>query len=191
VITLVPKWVWAVLAAIAVLLGFQYCRSRNADKQADTDVAHSVTVDSSHKAQTAASAKVDTVIDTVWLAEKTHKAQAGSASKAADTAGRLASTLRDSSSMWHLRWQLRGVALSEDSLALLAADRRADSLLIDRNRWHLVADSAVTSQDRLRKDLAIARGGCQILPYVPCLSRKQTAIMGAVTGVMLYARYRR
>ena len=187
--TRLKLWLLAAAVVLVALAGFQWWTSRGQDKKADKDVAASIVIDASRKTETAASAHVDTVVDTVYLGEKKHKAAADSLKRVADTLGQHAVTLRDTAGMWHLRWQLRGVALEQDSVALVAADLRADSLAVDRLRWHVLADSAVASQDRLRVDLGIARSGCKVLPFVPCLSRKQTAIVAFAAGVVVTRRY--
>jgi hypothetical protein len=168
-----------------VTLGIQCARSRGQDAKADRHVATSKDVDRAHEAQAAASARVDTVVDTLWRVESSHKAKAAAIAHVADTAGQSALSIRDTASMWHLRWQLRGVVIAEKDSALVAADLRADSLRLDRIRWHALADRAVASQDSLRDDLHVARTGCRIVPLVPCMSRKQTLIVGGVTGVVL------
>lgn len=178
----VPRWLWAVVAAVLALVAFQCWRSRGQDAKADKDVATSIEIDKAHKAQTEISARVDTVVDTLWLTEKSHKAAAAVLRATGDTAGQHAVSLRDTAEMWHLRWEFRGLELQQDSLALVAADLRADSLRADRLRWHTLADSAVASQDRLRDDLRVARTGCRVIPLVPCLSRKQTLILGVGAG---------
>lgn len=180
---------WLIVGAVVLvsLAGWQYWHSHHQDKKADADVAKSVVVDAQHKEQTKASAKVDTVIQTIYVREKSREAAAKRLIETSDTVGQFSMTLRDSSSMWHLRWELVGMALDSTVLALGDARERADSLFADRNRWKAVADSAVPAMDALRKDLAVARSGCRVIPFVPCLSRKQSLVVGLVVGAVAYA----
>lgn len=190
---LIPRvvWLWLTVAVVSGLAGWQYWHSRGQDKKSDADVKQSEIIDALHKLQAEKSSRVDTVISTIFVREKAREAAGQTLKHQADTAGQWAATLADTANMYKLRWQLVGMALDSTTLALGDARERSDSLFADRNRWHLVADSAVASQDRLRADLKIARQGCKIVPLVPCLSRKQTAIVSAVAGAALYARFHR
>lgn len=172
------------IVVILALLGFQYWRSHRQDKKADADVAASIKIDEQHKTQTEASAKVDTVIQTIIVHDRARTNSAGNLKHASDTAGRL---LADSSAMWHLRWQLVGMAYDTLSLAHTALLVVVDSLAADRKRWKTLADTATSTMDALRKDLAVARSGCRVILFVPCLSRKQTLIVGLVAGAVGYA----
>jgi hypothetical protein len=184
-IALIPRWAWIVVAVLLGLAGFQYFRSRGQDKKADADTAKSVVVDAQHKAQTKASARVDTVVDTLRIRED-HYIKVASALKArSDTVGQFATTLRDTAQMYRLRWQLVGMALDSTTAALSTSRQRADSLFADRNRWHVVADSAKTTMDALRKDLKAARAGCKIIPFVDCPSRIVMLGVGFGAGLLV------
>lgn len=183
---------WKIVTIVGAVLiigwaGWYAWHRSQQNKQADHDVAASVKVDDSHKTQTIASARVDTLVDTVIVRDRALTSSAGELRRASDTAGSRAKTLVDSSAMWKLRWQLIGMAYDTLSVAHTALLVVVDSLTADRNRWHVVADSAVSTMDALRKDLAVARSGCRILPFVPCLSRKQTLLVGVTLGAVGYA----
>lgn len=187
---------WKILAGVALVVllawaGWYWNRTRKQDEKVDKDIAASIKVDSDHKAQTEASARVDTLVDTVIVRDRALTSSARELRRASDTAGARAATLVDSSAMWNLRWQLAGMAYDTLSVAHTALLVVVDSLTADRNRWHVVADSAVHTMDALRDDLHVARKGCRVLPFVPCLSRKQTFVVGAVVGVVAYSQIRR
>lgn len=187
----IVPWVLIGLVALLAWAGWYWNRTRNQDEKADKDVAASIKVDEQHKAQTEASARVDTLVDTVIVRDRALTSRAGELRRASDTAGARAATLVDSSAMWKLRWQLVGMAYDTLRVAHTALLVAVDSLTVDRNRWHVLADSAVHTMDALRDDLQAARKGCRVLPFVPCLSRKQTFAVGAVVGVVAYSQIRR
>lgn len=184
---------WKILAGVALVVllawaGWYWNRTRKQDEKADKDIAASIKVDEQHKDQTKASAKVDTVIQTIILRDRALLNTAGNLKRASDTAGRF---LADSGEMWKLRWQLVGMAYDTLSVAHTALLVAVDSLTVDRNRWKVVADTAVRTMDALRDDLQVARKGCRVLPFVPCLSRKQTLIAGVVVGAVAYSQVKR
>lgn len=179
------------LAVLLVWAGWYWNRTRKQDEKADKDVAASLKVDEQHKAQSAASARVDTLVDTVIIRDRALTSRAGELRRASDTAGARAATLVDSSAMWKLRWQLVGMAYDTLSVAHTALLVVVDSLTVDRNRWKVVADTAVKTMDALRDDLQVARKGCRVLPFVPCLSRKRTLIAGVVVGAVAYSQVKR
>ncbi len=183
--------VWIIVGSVLLLGGIIIAvwQAHNQNKQADKDVQQSHTIDSLHTVQGQASARVDTVVDTLRIREDHYIKVAVNLGRVADTAGQHSYTIADSSAMWHLRFQLKGMQVDTLTVALSNAEQRADSLFADRNRWHLVADSAVSTMDALRKDLAVARSGCKVIPFVPCLSRKQTLIVGLVGGAVAYNRF--
>lgn len=170
-------------AVVGALIIGQCWKNRQADKKTAEDVARSKAVEQQHKEQTAASARVDTLVDTIYVREKALAGSADRLRRAADTARpaglKSVSTVSDSSAMWHLRWQLLGVAYDTLHRALELADLRADSLAADRSRWHAVADSAVAVMVDLRAD---TERRCQILPFVPCMSAKAAILTGLVAG---------
>lgn len=174
----------AVIAAI-ILFGYQCFRNRKTDDQTKKDVVRSQVVEQQHSEQTTASARVDTLVDTVYIREKALTGSAGRLRAAADVAqpsGRPAVTVSDSSAMWKLRWTLLGVAYDTLAEAKRLADLRADSLAADRSRWKRVADSAVAVMVDLRGDLARSQGNCCVLPFIPCPSRKAALITGLALG---------
>jgi hypothetical protein len=187
----------AIVVILLLLFGFQCWRNSKSDKKADKDVARSQVVEQQHDQQTAASARVDTLIDTVYIREKALTGSADRLRRAADTARpaglRVVATIADSSAMWKLRWSLLGLAYDTLSEAKRLADLRADSLAVDRSRWHAVADSAVAVMVDLRADLAQARSGCKIIPFVDCPSRKAMLVTGLVVGAgaAIYVEERR
>jgi hypothetical protein len=131
----IAKIALGVILALAILFGYQCYRN---SKTNDKDVARSEVVEQQHAEQTAASARVDTLVDTVWVSEKKLTGSADALRHKADVAlpeGRPAVTISDSSAMWHLRWQLLGLAYDTLSRAKQLADLRADSLAADRSRW--------------------------------------------------------
>lgn len=180
----IAKIAVAAFLVLAILIGYQ-CYRNKPDEQNKKDVARSGVVEQQHTEQTAASVRVDTLVDTVYLHEKALTGSARGLRHKADIAlpaGRPAVTIADSSAMWHLRWQLLGLAYDTLSEAKRLADLRADSLAADRSRWKRVADSAVAVMVDLRGDLARSQGSCRILPFIPCPSRKAVLITGLVVG---------
>ena len=185
----VPRWAWFLASALVLFLGAQWFVSRSQDKKADADVAQSIVVDASHKVQAAASARVDATVAKIEHTRKTALDAADATHAVADTLGQHAQTVRDSLNMWHSRDSAHVV--ENDSLrSVIRSDTLQRLLLtVDRDAWKRDADSAVVTMDALREDLKIARSGCRILPFVPCLSRKQTAIVAIVGSVALTRRY--
>lgn len=183
----VPRWAWVLAGALVLFLGAQWFVSHRQDAKADADVAQSIVVDASHKVQTAASARVDTAVAKIGHTRKTALDAADATHAVADTLGQHAQTVRDSLNMWHSRDSAHVV--ENDSLRRVIRSDSLQRLLLvgDRDKWKLDADTAVASQGRLRDDLVAARSGCRILPFVPCLSRKQTAIVGLVAGAVIWA----
>lgn len=183
----VPRWAWFLAAALVLFLGAQWFVSHRQDATADADVAQSHVVDAAHKAQTLESAKVDVAILTIDHTKKKAQQVADDIHVIADTLGQGAKSVRDSLVMWHSRDSAHVV--ENDSLrSVIRSDSLQRLLLtVDRDKWKRDAGSAVVTMDELREDLKIARSGCRILPFVPCLSRKQTAIVGLVAGAVLWA----
>lgn len=182
-----PKnWIITAVVVLVIAAGGYWLYQRNQGKQTDQHVAQSIAIDQQHKAQTAASAKVDTVVDTLWRTSRGAVAAANRIHTQADTAWQhIARTIADSSNMWHLRWQLRGVENDSLRVALKADTISIMVLTNDRNAWHAVADSAHKTMDDLRTDLARARRGCQILPFVPCPPRLVVGLLGVAVGVAI------
>lgn len=167
---------------LVALLGWQLWRNHMLVLLSNADVARSVVIDQSHKAQTIASARVDTVVDTLRIRED-HYIKVASVLKAtSDTILQSSKTLADTAIMYKLRWQLVGIALDSTTAALSDARQRVAILTVDRDAWKAVADSATASQDRLRADLKVAQSGCRIIPFVDCPSRTVVAAVAFVVG---------
>jgi len=176
---MIPRfWYYVIGAVVLLVIGtWAYLHVRPPDFR--EDVARSIAIDSAKKVQDSASVRVDTVIKTLVQTRTKYVRVADSVHSLGDTTASGSVTLADTAKMWYLRWELRGVENDNLRLALKADTVALDSALRDRNRWHMVADSAVASQDRLRRDLA-AKGSCHLLPLVPCPSRKVALIAGAL-----------
>lgn len=188
----------AILVAVifAALFAFQCYKNRNADKKITEDITRSKVVEQQHAAQTTTSARVDTLVDTIYVREKALVESADRLRHTADTARpaglRSVSSIADSSAMWHLRFNILGIAYDTLARAKQLADLRADSLAADRSRWHVIADSAVAVMVDLRAD---TERRCHILPFVPCMSAKAAILtgfgLGAATAVYVERRRRK
>src|SRR4051812_32526251 len=173
-----------VLAAIIATAVVQHFHHPDFTK----DIADSEQLDSAHVQRKDSSAKVDSAVHTLRrIGEKSVKV-ADQIHQLADTIGQGAITVRDSLEMWKTRDSLHLVEIDSlrsririDSLQLLFVVR-------DRDDWKHHSDSVVTGMDALRDDLKKAQADqCRILPFVPCLSRKQTLILGATAGAVVAA----
>jgi hypothetical protein len=174
------KWILALVLVVgAAFVAARFIDAHWNDRKA-ADVASAKMAHAGHVAQQPFQARVDTVVDTLWRTEKAHTARAEDAKTASDTAGQLAVTLRDTADMWHLRWQLRGVAYSEEIAAKNAADSRAVALGLGRDSARADAARLDAVNVRLTHDLEHAND-CHIVPFVPCPSRKVAFVAGAAT----------
>lgn len=82
------------------------------------------------------------------------------------------------------RERARGDTLERLGLTLSAG---LDTVLADRDRWKLVADSAIPLTQHLQSDLERATKPCKILWLVKCPSRLEAVALGIVAGGILVA----
>jgi hypothetical protein len=152
------------------------------------DITKSEQLDTAHVARKDSSAKVDTAVHTLRRIGKKSLEAADQIHQVADTVGQGAVSVRDSLEMWKRRDSLHVVEIDS-----LRSRIRSDSLQIlfltrDRDDWKHHSDSVVTAMDALRGDLKKAQADqCRVLPFVPCLSRKQSLILGATAGAVIAA----
>lgn len=173
-----------VAIAIAVFAVVQHFRHPDFTK----DVAKSEHLDTAHVQRHDSSAKVDSAVHTLTRIAHTAQRAADDIGKLADTVGQHAITVRDSLDMWRARDSLHRVEI--DSLHRVIRSDSLQKLLltVDRNDWKLHSDSVVTATDQLRGDLKKAQADqCRVLPFVPCLSRKESLILGATAGALIAA----
>lgn len=169
------------LAGIVATAVFQHFQKPDYTK--DTHVAEQL--DTAHAKRAGSSARVDSTVHTLRRISSTAMKEADRIHAAADTAGQHAASVRDSLEMWRTRDSLHVVEI--DSLRRV---HHADSLQVlfltrDRDAWHFHADSVVTAMDALKRDLKNAEPRCRILPFVPCPTRTEAAIGGAIAGALI------
>lgn len=173
--------------SISVVEGVLLFRGQHAEKY-EKDFKRSEQLDTAHVERKDSSAKVDTAVAKLKRSAKKTLRAADSIHVLADTIGQGAQTVRDSLDMWRTRDSLHRA--EADSLR---AVHRADSLRLlfmtrDRDDWKQHSDSLHTAMDDLRGDLKKAVADqCRIVPFVPCLSRKQSLILGATAGAVIAA----
>lgn len=173
--------------SISVVEGVLLFRGQHPEKYA-ADIKHSEQLDTAHVQRRDSSARVDSAVHTARRIGAQALKEADRIHEVADTIGQGAQTVRDSLEMWKRRDSLHVV--ETDSLR---ARIRSDSLQIlllerDRNDWKLHSDSVVTAMDVLRGDLIKAQTDqCRIVPFVPCLSRKQSLGVGLIAGALVAA----
>lgn len=173
-----------VVIAIAAFAVVQHFRHPDFTK----DVAKSEQLDTAHVQRKVASAKVDSAVHTLTRIAHTAQKAADDIGKVADTVGQHAVTVRDSLEMWRTRDSLHVVEI--DSLHRVIRSDSLQKILLTRDRddWKLHSDSVVTAMDQLRKDLKKAQEDqCRVLPFVPCLSRKESLVLGVVAGAVIAA----
>lgn len=180
---------WELVLAAVLVIGTLVVVERFVDAhwndRAKADVAAAKVVHAGHVEQQKFQAHIDTVVDTLWLREKTKTAKAETIRSVSDTIGQHAETLRDTANMYHLRWQLLGVAYDSLKSAKQDADARAVALGLGRDSARADAARLDSVNVRLTHDLEHAND-CHIIPLVPCPSRKVAFIAGGVTvGVLL------
>jgi hypothetical protein len=152
------------------------------------DIAKSEQLDTAHVARHDSSTKIDSAVHTLRRIGTAAVTEADRLHAIADTTGQHAASIRDSLEMWRKRDSLHVVEI--DSLrSRIRSDSLQNILLtIDRNAWKLHSDSVVTAMDQLRGDLKKAQADqCRVLPFVPCLSRKESLLLGAATGALIVA----
>lgn len=150
------------------------------------DKAGSVHLDSAHGERKDSSAKVDVAIAKLEHKRKASLDEADRIHTGADTLGQHAETVRDSLEMWHSRDSAHVAEIAQ--LRSVIRDDALEKLLYkkDRAEWVTHSDSLVRGMDTLRKDLEKAQSDqCRILPFIPCLSRKQSLIVGAAGGALV------
>lgn len=176
----------AILAIIAVALfaAARFIDARRSDR-AKADVAAAKVAQRAHVDQQKFQARIDTVVDTLWLHEKTKAAKAETIKAISDTLGQRAETLRDTAEMYHLRWQLLGVVYDSLKSAKQDADDRAAALALGRDSARADAAQLAALNARLARDVEHAND-CHIVPFVPCPSRKVAFVAGGITvGLLL------
>ncbi|MDB4871979.1 MAG: hypothetical protein JWL97_2983 [Gemmatimonadales bacterium] len=178
-----PQWKkWLIVAAIVaggLVVAARFIDAHRND-QTKSDIRDAKVVHAGHVEQQKFQAHVDTVVDTLWRHEETKAAKAESIRAVSDTIGQFAGTLRDTANMWHLRWQLLGVAYDSLKSAKTDADARAVALGLGRDSARVDAARLDSLNIRLTHDLEHAND-CHILPFVPCPSRKVAFVAGAAT----------
>lgn len=173
-----------ILAAIVATALVQHFRHPDFTK----DVAKSEQLDTAHVQRRDSSAKVDSAVHTLRRIGKKSLDAADHLHQVADTIGQGAISVRDSLEMWKRRDSLHVAEI--DSLRSRIRSESLQILLLTRDRddWKHHSDSVVTAMDGLRGDLKKAQEDqCRVLPFVPCLSRKQSLIVGAVAGAVVAA----
>lgn len=173
--------------SISVVEGVLLLKGQHPEKYA-ADIRQSEQLDTAHIERHDSSAKVDSAVHTLRRIGAAAVNEADRIHAIADTAGQHATSVRDSLEMWRTRDSLHVVEtdslrsrIRSDSLQLLFMTR-------DRDAWKLHSDSVVTAMDALRGDLKKAQADqCRIVPFVPCLSRKQSLIVGATAGALIAA----
>jgi hypothetical protein len=174
------KWIIGVALVVgALFIASRFIDAHGNDQRA-ADVAAAKVAHSGHVEQQKFQAHVDTVVDTLWRHEETKAAKAESIRAVSDTIGQFAETLRDTAAMYHLRWQLLGVAYDSLESAKADADARAVALGLGRDSARADATRLDSVNVRLTHDLEHAND-CHILPFVPCPSRKVAFVAGAAT----------
>lgn len=173
-----------VVLAIAAFAVVQHFRHPDFTK----DVAKSEQLDTAHVQRRDSSAKVDAAVHTLTRIAHTARKAADDIGAIADTVGQHAITVRDSLEMWKKRDSLHLAEI--DSLHRVIRSDSLQKLLLTRDRddWKLHSDSAVVAMDQLRGDLQKAQADqCRVLPFIPCLSRKESLILGAGVGALIAA----
>jgi hypothetical protein len=176
---------WLALAALVVAgvvatwLTGRFDNGRNSHDVVQADVAHE-----KHVEQGKASARVDTLVRTIYVHEKALTAKADSLDAVADTLGQHAKTVRDSLDMWRGRDSVHVAELAAVRAAKDSADRRAALFAVDRDRWKKDAAGADQINQGLKRDLQHVND-CHVLPFIPCPSRKVALGAGILAGLAI------
>jgi hypothetical protein len=177
----------AAVIVVVAIVGFAFLR-RVSPAKYEKDVAKSEQLDTAHVERAKASAKLDSAVHTARRIDDKAMKEADRIHQVADTAGQNALTVRDSLEMWRKRDSLHVIEI--DSLRRVHRSDSLQKLLLTRDRddWKHHSDSVVTAMDNLRGDLKKAQADqCRILPFVPCLSRKESLVAGVVVGAVIAA----
>jgi hypothetical protein len=170
-----------VLAGAGASWAIRHFRSERSSR----DIHIAEQLDTAHVKRADSSARVDSAVHTLRRIGGTAMKEADRIHAVADTAGQHAITVRDSLEMWRKRDSLHVVEIDSlrrahhvDSLQVLFLTR-------DRDAWKTHSDSVVTAMDALKRDLKTAEQQCRILPFVPCPTRTEAAIGGAIAGALV------